>query len=83
MAATVGPMTEVARRVRDKIGKWFVLGTLGWLIGGPLVFLFGVADGNPVGVIAGGLVVLVGWSAMLVAIVAKGVELGVRAANDE
>jgi hypothetical protein len=66
-----------------KIGAWFAAGVVGLLAGAAALllvlwegysedtFIFGVAIG------------LVGWSAMLVAIIGKGVELGVRSANDE
>lgn len=78
-------MTQLAdqQTAARKIGQWFVGGIIGWLLAGPLVLLLAFMEGNVVWMFGGGLIVLVGWSAMLVAIIGKGVELGVRAANDE
>lgn len=71
------------RTATQRIGTWFIYGTAGWLVAGPFVLLLAVVEGNVPWMIGGALIVLVGWSAMLVAIIAKGVELGVRAANNQ
>lgn len=68
-----------------RIARWFWAGIAGWLIGGLFALAGVVGGGNPDnGVTWFGLAMVIGgWSAMLVGIIGKGVELGVRAANDE
>lgn len=67
------------------ITKWFWFGVAAQFVGGltTAAGLFG--GGNPDNNVTlfGAALLAAGWSATLVGIVAKGVELGVRAANDE
>lgn len=68
---------------RGKVAAWFWAGVGGWVASG-LAALLVLWEGYSEDTLAiAVLLALAGWSAMLVGIVGKGVELGVRAANDE
>lgn len=70
--------------VRSKIAAWFWAGVAGWVLGALVVLAaFWENAGDEDWLAAGALLVLGGWSATMVGVIAKGVELGVRAANDE
>lgn len=67
-----------------KIAGWFWAGVAGVVAGG-LVVLAGIwaNAASADWIFIGSLVTLAGWSAMLVGVIGKGVQLGVRAANDD
>jgi hypothetical protein len=68
---------------QGKIAAWFwggVAGVIAGLLAMLLVWWEGYSEDTFIVAVA---LALAGWSAMLVGVIGKGVQLGVRAANDE
>jgi hypothetical protein len=68
---------------RSKLATWFWSGVGGWVLGAGIALTGLMLDYNEDRIAGGIVLAMAGWSAMLVGIVGKGVELGVRAANED
>jgi len=74
----------MATVMQRKIGLWFWLGSLAWLVGSLWLTAYLVtAAGELEGMLFAAAMSFVGGAAMLAGLIAKAVEIGVRAANDE
>lgn len=65
------------------INVWFWLGLVGSVVGLGLIFTAFMMSVQELTMAFCVAIAVLGWSALMVGVVGKGVELGVRAANDE
>lgn len=83
-SAIVVTFVVMASPVQQKINLWFWAGLVGAVVGPLLVVTAMTMPGISTTTIGICVVVsLLAWASLLVGAVGKGVELGVRAANDE